>query len=106
MTEKYYKLEFYIPEDHAESVKQAVFAAGAGKLGNYDYCCWTTAGKGQFKPCAGSNPFIGQQDTVEYVTELKIEIICAAEYIEAVIEALKKAHPYETPAYQYWAVNI
>ncbi len=102
----YVKLEFYVPTNQAEEVKFAVFEAGAGKLGNYDNCCWQTVGNGQFRPLPGSNPSIGTHAKVEEVEEMKVELICPANVIKEVIAALKKAHPYETPAYQYWPVSI
>ena len=99
-----YKLEFYVPETHAEKVKKAIFAAGGGKLGNYDCCCWQTIGTGQFKALDGSEPFIGEQNQVEMEPEYKVEMVVPEEKISAVIEALKETHPYETPAFQYWKV--
>lgn len=103
--EKCFKLEFYVPIENADAVKNAIFAAGAGKIGNYDCCCWQTTGTGQFRPCEGSNPYLGEQDQIETVEELKVELVCAPELIEPVIAALKDSHPYETPAYQYWEVK-
>jgi hypothetical protein len=100
-----FKIEFYVPVEAVENVKNAVFTAGAGKIGNYDCCCWETVGTGHFRPCEGSNPYIGKQEKIEKVEELKIELVCAEEYIDQVIVALKESHPYETPAYQYWAVK-
>jgi hypothetical protein len=103
---KFFKLEFYVPLGHEQKVKDAVFAAGAGRLGNYDCCAWECSGNGQFRPCAGSTPFIGETGKVEKVPELKVEMICSEDKIRAVIDALIAAHPYETPAFQYWEVNI
>lgn len=100
------KLEVYVPETHLEQVKSALFEAGAGRIGDYDSCCWQTCGTGQFRALEGSNPFIGSQGQVEKVQEWKLELVCAPARIEAVIAALKKAHPYETPAYQYWKAGI
>lgn len=94
-----YKLAFFVPEEHAEPVKAAVFAAGAGKIGDYDSCCWQTAGQGQFRPLEGSQPFLGQQGEVERVRELKVEMVCDAEKMRVAIQALLDAHPYEEPAY-------
>ena len=101
---KIIKLEFYVPEEHCEKVKSAVFEAGAGRIGNYDCCAWQTSGKGQFRPLEGSRPYIGSRDCVETVEELKVELVCEPDIILSVVEALKKAHPYETPAYQYYEV--
>lgn len=92
-------LAVYVPESHRDSLKQALFQAGAGKIGNYDSCCWETQGTGQFRPLPGSHPFLGSQDRVEHTPEWKIELIVPTDKIRAVIAALKKAHPYETPAF-------
>ncbi len=99
-----YKIELYVPVTHAEKVKQAMFDAGAGCIGNYNSCCWQTLGIGQFKPLTNSSPFIGKEGEIEKVEEYKIDIICSEESIEKVISALHTSHPYETPAYQYWKV--
>ena len=98
-------LVFYVPEPAAEAVKAAVFAAGGGRIGNYDCCCWQTAGTGQFRPLAGSNPAIGRRGAVETVPELKVELVVAEERLPAVIAALRQAHPYETPAFFHWPVG-
>ena len=94
-----YKFCFFVPESHLESVKAAVFAAGAGKLGNYDMCSWQIKGEGQFRPLAESSPFTGQIGELEHLAEYKVEIVCADECIAAAVEAMKTAHPYEEPAY-------
>lgn len=101
-----YKLEIYVPETHAEAVKKAIFDAGAGQIGNYDSCCWQTSGVGQFRPLAGSNPFLGTAGVAEKVDEIKLELICRSDLISTVIGALKQAHPYETPAFQYWPIKM
>lgn len=100
----HYMFVFYVPETDAESVKNAVFAAGGGRLGNYDRCCWETPGTGQFRPLAGSDPAIGEIGEDTRVPELKVEMICAEEALPTVIEALLTAHPYETPAFSHWPV--
>ncbi|MDD2403383.1 MAG: hypothetical protein PHV75_03115 [Victivallaceae bacterium] len=103
---EYCKLEIYVPADYAESVKQAAFEAGAGKLGNYECCCWQTTGTGQFRPLPGSAPYIGSHDKLEQVEEIKLEMICPGELLNIVIDAVRHAHPYETPAFQYWPVKL
>ena len=100
-----YKLCFYVPVTHVDVVKQAVFAAGAGRIGNYDSCAWQVLGEGQFRPLAGSSPFLGEQDRVESVAEYKVEAVCEDALIHDVITALKAAHPYEEPAYQVWRLE-
>ncbi len=100
-----YKLCFYVPEDYLEAVKAAVFVAGAGKIGDYDSCCWQTQGQGQFRPLGGSQPFIGQHGQIETVVEYKVEMVCEDALIEQVLTALVKAHPYEEPAYDVWRLE-
>lgn len=93
-----YKITFYVPESHLELVKNALFAAGAGRIGAYEACAWQVKGEGQFRPLAGSTPFIGAHDVLETVAEYKVELVCAAERIQAAMAALNQAHPYEVPA--------
>jgi hypothetical protein len=92
-------ISFYVPVKDAEKVKNAMFQAGAGRIGNYDYCSFESRGTGQFRPLPGSHPAIGSENKVETVEELKIEMVCEDEFVREVIGALKKSHPYETPAY-------
>lgn len=99
-----YKLEFYVPENYCEEVKKAVFAAGAGSLGNYSQCCWQTLGMGQFLPMNASNPFIGKPGELEKVPEIKVEMICEEKFIRNAVAALKKVHPYEDPAYSVFKI--
>lgn len=106
MATQCYKLEIYVPATHAEALKTALAAAGAGKLGNYDSCFWECAGTGQFRPLPGSNPFLGTAGAVEKVAEHKLETLVEAAKLQAVLAALKLAHPYETPAFQYWPVQL
>lgn len=100
-----FKLEFYVPVEYAETVKSAIFAAGGGRIGDYDRCCWETLGTGQFRPSESATPFIGEPDELEKVPELKVEMVCEDNLIDTVITALIDAHPYETPAYQFWKVG-
>lgn len=94
-----YKLVFFVPQSHVESVKTAVFGAGAGRIGDYEHCAWQVLGEGQFRPLQGSNPFIGSQDVLEKVSEYRVELVCADEHITDAVAALKAAHPYEEPAF-------
>ena len=100
-----HKLCFYVPETHVEEVKQAVFEAGAGRIGDYDCCAWQVAGEGQFRPLAGSNPFVGQQGEIERVREFRVEMICPEAHLDDAIAALRAAHPYEEPAYEAWPLS-
>lgn len=94
-----YKLCFYVPQSHLEQVKSALFEVGAGRIGDYDQCCWQIQGQGQFRPLPGSLPFLGQQGQVEHVEEFRVEMICPQDTIEDAVRALRAAHPYEQPAY-------
>lgn len=94
-----YKITLYVPVTHVEHVKTALFAVGAGRIGNYDSCAWQVLGTGQFRALAGANPFLGQVGAVEPVAEYKVEMVCSADYLNAAIQALKSSHPYEEPAY-------
>ena len=99
------QLVFYVPLEQAEYVKEAVFAAGGGRLGTYDRCCWQTVGTGQFRPLPGSRPFLGRTLADEHVAEARVEVVVEESRIGAVVAALLDAHPYETPAYSFWPIN-
>lgn len=100
-----FKICVYIPENSVEKVKQALFEAGAGRIGNYDSCCWQTTGVGQFRPLENSNPAIGSINQLERVNEIKVELVCADELVEQAIAAMKQSHPYEEPAYDVWRLE-
>jgi hypothetical protein len=100
-----YKLAFFVPDSHVEVVKEAVFAAGGGRIGDYDHCAWQVLGLGQFRPLDGSQPFIGQAGQVEQVEEWKVELVVCDELIRDVVAALKLSHPYEAPAYEVWRLE-
>ncbi|MHA6163915.1 NGG1p interacting factor NIF3 [Pseudomonas sichuanensis] len=97
-----HKLAFFVPDSHVEVVKAAVFAAGGGRIGDYDHCAWQTLGQGQFRPLDGSQPYLGQAGQVEVVEEWKVELVVADGLIVQVVDALKRSHPYETPAFEVW----
>ena len=96
----YYMLYFLVPETHLDAVKDAIFAVGAGSIGNYQHCAWQTLGEGQFMPLPGSHAFIGEINKLEKVPEYKVEIVCTEEQMREAVSALKRAHPYESPSYQ------
>lgn len=88
-----------MPHTHLEPVKQALFSGGAGRVGDYEHCCWQVEGIGQFRPLAGSQPFIGQQDTLEQVAEYRLELICEEACVHQALANMLATHPYEEPAY-------
>lgn len=100
-----YAFVVYVPESHLEPVKSALFAAGAGRIGNYDSCAWQVKGEGQYRPLKGSQPYQGQTGKIEKAAEYRVELVCAESCLEAAIQAMKKAHPYETPAYSVWKIQ-
>jgi structural toxin protein (hemagglutinin/hemolysin) RtxA len=100
-----YKICFYVPESHLEEVKNAMFAAGAGKIGNYSNCAWQVLGEGQFLALEGNQAYLGTEGHLEKVVEYKVEMVCEDRIIRNIILALKGAHPYEEPAYQVWKVE-
>lgn len=89
----------YVPARDADAVREALFAAGAGRLGDYSHCSWSTAGTGQFLPLEGAAPAIGRVGAVERVAEDRVETIAPAARRRAVLAALRAAHPYEEPAF-------
>jgi hypothetical protein len=99
-----YKLSFYVPLDHLETVKNALFQAGAGRYQHYDRCCWQVAGQGQFRPLPGSDPFIGSTGVEEKIPEYKVEMLCPPDRIKAIISALLSVHPYQEPAYEIYPI--
>jgi hypothetical protein len=100
------KLTVYIPEAHLESVKQALFNAGAGRYAAYDRVCWQVLGRGQFRPLKGSRPAIGEVGQDTQVAEYRVEMICEEALMGAVTAALRTAHPYEEPAFDFVDIHI
>ncbi len=100
-----YKICVYVPENSVETVKQALFDAGAGRIGNYDSCCWQTTGTGQFRPLLNSNPAIGSLNRVEQVKEIKIELVCEDGLVKEAVRMMRESHPYEEPAFDVWRLE-
>src|SRR5690554_3140934 len=97
-----YKLCFYVPESHLEAVKQAVFDAGAGRMGDYEHCCGQGLGRGRFRPGPGANPFGGGGGGRERAAEYRGEMVCEDEPTQQAVAALRQAHPYEERAFDVW----
>lgn len=97
-----YKIVFFVPSDYLDDVKDALFMAGAGRIGEYSQCCWEAQGVGQFKPHEGSAPFLGQQDTLMKVEEFRVEMVCEDSHVKQAVVALRRTHPYEEPAFDVW----
>lgn len=89
------KLVVFVPEENADSVRQALGAAGAGKIGNYTFCSYSLKGVGRFKPGYGANPHIWSVGEHEKVDEERIEVACDKERVSDFIKVIKDVHPYE-----------
>ncbi len=94
-----YKLVVFVPVESLAAVSNAVFAAGAGAIGNYSNCGFGAEGTGTFLPLENAKPAIGKKGKMEKVPEIRFETIVPAEKLDKVVAAMKKAHPYETPAF-------
>jgi dinuclear metal center YbgI/SA1388 family protein len=100
--EDLYKVVIFVPETHRKKVMDAMSDAGAGHIGNYSHCTFQTKGQGTFKPLEGTNPYIGKQDELEFVDEVKIESIAEEDDLHKVITSMVHAHPYEEAAYDIY----
>lgn len=98
------KIVVTVPQIHTEKVLKAMGNAGAGSLGNYKNCSFVISGTGRFLPLPGATPTIGKVGKLEKVPEDRIEMICLRKKGKEVIKAMKKAHPYEDPAYDIYSL--
>jgi hypothetical protein len=96
------KLVVFVPREALDSVREALFAAGAGRIGDYVHCSWYTEGTGTFLGGEGTSPSVGQAGREERVAELRLETVFPAERQEEVVAALRGAHPYEEPAFDIY----
>jgi hypothetical protein len=96
------KLIVFVPREALDSVREALFAAGAGRIGNYEHCSWYTEGTGTFLGGKGSTPNVGRAGREERVNELRLETVFPAELQDEVLAALRQAHPYEEPAFDIY----
>lgn len=99
------KLVVFVPSSHEEELREAVGKAGAGHIGNYSNCSFSTSGTGRFLPGENTNPHIGQQGQLEAVDEVRIETIVPEPLLKRVVTAMLKAHPYEEVAYDVYPVD-
>ena len=96
------KLVVFVPPSALEAVREALFAAGAGRIGAYERCSWYAEGTGTFLGGEGTDPAIGQAGVEERVAELRLETVFPAERHDDVVSALRSAHPYEEPAFDVY----
>jgi len=94
-----YQVYFYAPLDHYKKVSEAMFIASGGDFKLYDKCAFSTFGKGQFRAKKGAQPFIGTEEELVVIDEVKVEMLVKNEHLKNVIEAMLAVHPYEEVAY-------
>jgi len=99
------KVAVFVPSSHVEAVSAAICNAGAGQIGAYRDCTFRLEGTGTFTPGEGSRPFIGKQGALERVQETRLESIVPRECVAAVIDAMRRAHPYEEPAFDVYPLE-
>jgi hypothetical protein len=96
------KLVVFVPPDALDAVRDAVFAAGAGRIGDYERCSWYTEGTGTFYGGEATEPSVGEKGREERVPELRLETVFPEDRQEDVVAALRRAHPYEEPAFDVY----
>ena len=106
MDSKNVKIVVFVPETHTDIVREAMGKAGAGKIGNYSYCTFSTKGIGRFKPEDGATPHIGEIGKFEEVVEERIETVCPKENLQEVIKAIKEVHPYDEVAMDVYPLEM
>lgn len=99
------KLVIYTPLTHADAVRNALGEAGAGRIGNYSFCSFSSRGIGRFLPNEQANPAIGEIGKFEAVEEERIEVVCAKDIVRNVVEAVRAVHPYEEMAYDVYPLS-
>ncbi len=104
MNDQRYKLVWFVPEEGLDASRDAVFAAGAGRIGDYERCSWYASGTGTFLGGDETDPAIGESGREERVPELRVETVVPGDRVEAVVAALLEAHPYEEVAYDLYAL--
>jgi len=96
------KLVVFVPAEALDAVRDALFAAAAGRIGDYERCSWYTEGTGTFLGGEGTDPAVGEKGREERVPELRLETVYPADREAEVVEALGSAHPYEEPAFDLY----
>jgi len=96
------KLVVFVPAEALDRVRDALFDAGAGRIGEYERCSWYTEGTGTFRGGEGTQPAVGEAGREERVPEQRLETVFPAEHRERVVAALRRTHPYEEPAFDVY----
>ena len=104
MPEARHKLVWFVPEDSLDATREAVFAAGAGRIGEYERCSWYAEGTGTFLGGASTSPAVGERGVEERVPELRLETVFPDERQDDIVAALRRVHPYEEPAFDVYSL--
>lgn len=99
------KLVVFVPLSHTDAVRRALGEAGAGTIGNYNFCSFSTRGVGRFRGNESSHPVIGSAEKYEQVEEERIEVVVSREILNAVVEKMKTVHPYEEVAFDVYPLE-
>jgi hypothetical protein len=97
---------YFVPEDALHATRDAVFAAGGGRIGDYERCSWYTRGTGTFLAREGAEPAIGRVGEEEHVEECRVEMVVPEEHLRAAVDALREAHPYEEVAVDVYPLHV
>ncbi|MCH4984194.1 Nif3-like dinuclear metal center hexameric protein [Macrococcoides goetzii] len=100
------KLQIFVPLAYAEQFKSALAKVGAGQIGDYDHCFFSIKGTGEFRALENANPFVGSKGEIHVEEEMKIECVFESSLKSDVLEAIKTHHPYETPAFDIWSIDV
>ena len=105
MTQSLFKLVYFVPEDARDATRDAIFAAGGGRIGAYERCSWYTRGTGTFLGGEGTDPAVGISGGEEHVPEFRVEVVVPEASLSAAVDALRATHPYEEPAFDVYPLH-
>lgn len=105
ITADYVNLVFFVPQSHAEKVREALIEVGAGKMGNYASCSFSMQGVARFRPLDAAQPAAGMLGQIEEMDEIRIEMVCARDLLSQAIAAVKQVHPYEKVGFHIYNVQ-
>ena len=97
---------YFVPEDALHATRDAVFAAGGGRIGDYERCSWYTRGTGTFLAGEDAEPAIGRVGEEEHVEECRVEMVVPEQHVQAAVAALREAHPYEEVAFDLYPLHV
>jgi hypothetical protein len=105
VTERLFKLVYFVPEEARDATREAIFAAGGGRIGDYERCSWYTRGTGTFLAGEGAEPAVGEVGEEQHVPEYRVEVVVPEESLPAAVDALRGSHPYEEVAFDLYPLH-